>query len=62
MDHHSAVERKLVERYVLGELSAEESAEFEEHFFDCAVCAEDVRHAAKVAANLKATLRDDQNE
>jgi hypothetical protein len=58
--HRSAEERKLTERYVLGELDAAESAEFEEHFFGCAACAEEVRRASRVAANLRAVLRDDE--
>ena len=58
MDHQSALDRNLTERYILGELAAAESAEFEEHFFECEACAEDVRQAARFAANVKALLRD----
>jgi putative zinc finger protein len=59
VDHQSAVDRKLTEQYVLGELDAREAAEFEEHFFDCPLCADDVRLASRLAANLKAVLRED---
>ena len=58
MDHRTAVSRNLVERYILGELSAEEEAESEEHFFSCPLCAEDIRYASRLRANLKAELRD----
>jgi anti-sigma factor RsiW len=58
VDHQSAVERNLTQRYVLGELDAAEAAEFEEHFFECSECAEDVRRTSEFAANLKALLRD----
>lgn len=57
MDHRTAVSRNLVERYILGELSPEEEAESEEHFFSCPVCAEDIRYSSRLRANLKAELR-----
>jgi anti-sigma factor RsiW len=59
VDHQSAVDRNLTERYVLGELETAEADEFEEHFFDCAACADDVRRASILAANLKAVLLDE---
>jgi anti-sigma factor RsiW len=59
VDHQSAVDRDLAERYALGELEASELAEFEEHLFGCAVCAEDVREIARLAANMKAVLREE---
>jgi hypothetical protein len=37
------VRSATAERYVLGELSAEDCARFEAHYFDCPECAEDVR-------------------
>ena len=59
MDHQSAVTGQCTERYLLGELDAAASAEFEEHFFECPVCAEDVRLASRLVANLKAVLGED---
>jgi hypothetical protein len=38
MDHQYINEFDLVERYSMGRLTAEETAEFEEHFVDCAHC------------------------
>jgi hypothetical protein len=58
MNHEMAVQLHATERYLLGEFSAEEREAFEEHFFDCAVCAEDVRAAAAFRANAKAVFRD----
>jgi hypothetical protein len=58
MNHDMAVELHATERYLLGEFSAEEREAFEEHFFDCAICAEDVRAAAAFRANAKAVFRD----
>jgi hypothetical protein len=59
MNHEMAVELHATERYLLGEFSAEEREAFEEHYFDCAICAEDVRAAAAFRANAKAVFRDD---
>lgn len=59
MEHQSAVELRFAERYLLDELSPEETASFEAHFFECALCAEDVRQGARFVANLKAVVRED---
>ncbi len=58
MDHQSAVDRRLTERYVLDELEEAELTEFEEHFFECTACAEDVLRATSLVANIKAVLRE----
>jgi anti-sigma factor RsiW len=60
VDHQSALNGSFTERYVLEELAAAEAAEFEEHFFECPMCAEDVRRASVLAANLKAVLREEK--
>ena len=59
MDHQSAVDRNLTERSLLEELDSAETAAFEEHFFECPICAEDVRRASLMLANLKAVLREE---
>jgi hypothetical protein len=56
MDHAVAVDRKMTERYLLGELDPQASQEFEEHFFDCADCALDVRTAALFIEHSKSSL------
>jgi hypothetical protein len=43
MEHTQALEMNAPDRYVLGMLSAAEADAFEEHYFDCSACAEDVR-------------------
>lgn len=58
MDHEIAIQMKACERYVLGELSAEERDEFEDHFSDCTRCMEDVSLASMFAANAKAVFGD----
>ena len=45
MDHTEATAEQLVERYMLGELDDEKAERFEEHYFECAPCASDVRAA-----------------
>lgn len=42
MDHSEVTRRKLVESYILGELSPEVCEEFEEHYFECSDCAASV--------------------
>jgi hypothetical protein len=46
MDHHEAMRRKAVEKYLLDELPPSERDEFEEHFFGCQECAADLRTTA----------------
>jgi len=58
VDHQSAVDRNLSERYILGELARDEAAEFEEHFFGCPVCSADIRHISRLVANLKGEIRN----
>ena len=43
MNHQDATQSMAVEKYVLNELSPELRAEFEEHYFECADCAMDLR-------------------
>lgn len=54
MEHKTAIKTLAAERYLLGEMAEEERNEFEEHYFSCTECAEEVRHAAALAENLKA--------
>jgi hypothetical protein len=42
MDHLEAKRLHAAEKYVLGELTADQRDAYEEHYFDCAECAEDV--------------------
>src|SRR5438094_2310870 len=57
MDHDTATRMNAPERYFLGELSGEDRDAFEEHFFSCLECTEDVRALTVFAANAKAVLR-----
>jgi anti-sigma factor RsiW len=42
MTHEEAVEKEAVERYQRGEMSQQEQAEFEAHYFDCEECGQAV--------------------
>lgn len=53
MDHTQAIRRECAEKYLLGELDEEERLEFEEHFFGCRECAEDVKTAVAFANNAR---------
>jgi hypothetical protein len=46
MQHDQVIEENLVEQYLLDEMSATERDAFEEHFFECRECADDVRATA----------------
>jgi len=46
MEHGEATQSSATERYLLGELNAAEADSFEEHFFDCRECADEVRTGA----------------
>lgn len=46
MIHEEAASALASERYLLGELSADEREAFEAHFFSCDACAEELRSAA----------------
>jgi hypothetical protein len=55
MNHQEATQQGAVEKYLLNELAPPERDEFEEHFFDCPACAEDLR---VTAAFLDAAARE----
>ena len=59
MEHQNAMASKASERYLLGEMSEPERFDFEAHYFDCALCAEDVRTGAALARGIKAVCAED---
>jgi hypothetical protein len=56
MDHDLVVRQKMTEKYLLNELDSTARDEFEEHFFDCADCAVDVRAGAMFIEQSKVAL------
>lgn len=59
MDHTEAVAKNLTESYLLGVLTQQECEAFEEHYFTCAECAEDIKAAATLIANAKEVLKEE---
>jgi hypothetical protein len=62
MNHDVAVRQKMTERYLFDELEPAAREEFEEHFFDCTVCALDVRAGAMFVEQTKAVLAERPSE
>ncbi len=56
MDHAQAIQLKAAERYVLGELPSDLREQYEEHFFSCVECAEEVNLAAAFVENSRAAM------
>jgi len=54
MEHTQAIQLKAAERYVLGELPRDLREQYEEHFFSCVECAEEVNLAAAFVENSRA--------
>ena len=60
MNHTDAVRTGAVERYLLGELSASESDEFEQHYFDCPECARELRAGAMFEDNARSVFMEER--
>jgi anti-sigma factor RsiW len=58
MTHEEAVRTQAVERYLLRELSDSDLDAFEEHYFSCPECAEEVRAGAVFTASARALLAE----
>ena len=56
MNHDEAIRLKAAEKYLLGELSAEMRDQYEDHYFGCAECAQDVRTGAVFIDNARDVL------
>jgi hypothetical protein len=57
MDHDGAIQSQAVERYMLGTMSSQERDDFEDHYFGCPECADEVRLAARFRANAREVFR-----
>jgi hypothetical protein len=62
MNHKLAEQTHAVDKYLLNELSATERLEFEEHFFDCPACSDELKQNVIVVDNLKQVLLEDQRK
>ncbi len=59
MEHAEAIDTGAAERYALGEMNENERDHYEEHFFDCADCADEVKAATLFLENAEAVVRED---
>lgn len=57
MEHAEATDSMAAARYLLDEMSEEERAAYEEHYFGCPACAEEVRDGSAMIDSLRATRR-----
>src|SRR5882757_6147463 len=62
MNHQLAEQTQAVDKYLLNELNDAERLAFEEHYFDCRICADRLKHNAIVVDNLKQVLLEDQRD
>jgi hypothetical protein len=51
--HQQALDTMAAERYLLDEMAEVEKHEFEDHFFDCGDCAEEVRHGELIRQEVR---------
>jgi hypothetical protein len=56
MEHLEAIEMKAAERYVLGDLPGDLREQYEDHFFGCKECADELKLAAMFVENTRAAL------
>ncbi len=56
MEHSEAIRVQAVEKYLLGELCGETRDQFEDHYFSCAECADEIRAGATFLEAAKKTL------
>jgi hypothetical protein len=59
MDHADATLTGAAERYILGDMNEQERERYEEHFFSCADCADEVRTAARFVENARPLLHEE---
>jgi hypothetical protein len=60
MDHNETIRLQAAVKYVLGELSPVQREEYEEHYFDCAECAVDIKALATFADTTREVLRQER--
>ena len=58
MDHEEAVRLQAAEKYLLGQLPKEQHAAYEEHYFDCSVCAEEIKATAAFMEGARQVARE----
>ena len=59
MNHELSIKMQAADKYLLGELSPSERDAFEQHFFECPECAEDIRLGFHFKDNANAVFREE---
>lgn len=59
MDHHTIESQQVAERYLMGKLSAEETARFEEHYLTCQECLDRLELCERFDRALKGVAAED---
>jgi hypothetical protein len=62
MDHNEAVRLQAAEKYVLGKLPKEQHAAYEEHYFECPACAEEIKATVAFMESAKQVVREEVAE
>jgi hypothetical protein len=62
MDHTEAVRLQAAEKYLLGELPKAQHEEYEEHYFDCPACAEELKMTVAFLESTKQIVRQDGSQ
>jgi len=62
MKHEFAIATHAVDRYLMGDMAAEERDAFEDHYFSCEDCAEELRVTARFIANAKSVWQEDSQK
>ena len=57
MNHHEIEQQDIIERYVRHELKGDERRAFQEHYFDCEQCFEQVQMTARFIAGVQRSSR-----
>src|SRR5580692_2116878 len=58
MDDNEAVRLQAAEKYLLGELPKEQHAAYEEHYFDCSACAEEIKATVAFMESARQAIRE----
>jgi hypothetical protein len=61
MNHSEAIETHAAESYLLGDLVDPQRDAFEEHYFDCRICAETVRAGATLLASGHEVVKEESS-
>jgi hypothetical protein len=62
MEHSEAVRLQAAEKYVLGRLPKEQHAAYEEHYFECPACAQEIKATVAFMESAKQVVREEAFE